>query len=334
MNDGSLAAQQDWEEDLADCIAAWQESGRSQDFRGPSSPFRARPAEREVLTTPSVGPHDLCGPVVSVNVGGKVFRTTAATLRKAPFFELLLRHAEEGGMSTTFDDSGRFFVDRSPDLFIYIIEYLRSGHWLLRDKAIDMDFVNALRQEASFYGMDPLRDRMPLPRIWEYVTVWQFRDDTSLYVDCLEQTIRDDPDHQGLFRLCKYSGGLPLDQQTCTKRFRATSHSVQSVIAYFAMCGFSLQHVVEDSMLTHTTSADGQSRSGQGTQYVLSRQTIFPVHCGVPMELGTSAGGAEGTEHSHSMLTPFSPYGGYGYAHNLVSSSPAAAGGAPLQYCE
>ena len=64
------------------------------------------------------------------------------------------------------------------------------------------------------------------------VSVWQHKDDTSIYVDCLEQTIREeralagsapglalalsalsalsqDRDHQGLFRLCKYFGGLP-----------------------------------------------------------------------------------------------------------------------------
>ena len=61
------------------------------------------------------------------------------------------------------------------------------------------------------------------------VSVWQHRDDTSIYVDCQEQTIREDhtgknwailtstnhcfrlqdQDHQGLFRLCKYFGGLP-----------------------------------------------------------------------------------------------------------------------------
>merc|ERR1711879_495765 len=139
------------------------------------------------------------------------------------------------------------------------------------------DFVSALRDEATFYGLDAVnQDCAPVPRIAEYVTVWQFSDDTSLYVDCFEQTIREDPDHQGLFRLCKYSGGLPLDQQTVTRRFKATSHSIQSVIAYFAMRGFSLQHVLEGSMITHTTSADGQSRSGQGTQYVLSRVSAVP----------------------------------------------------------
>jgi hypothetical protein len=187
----------------------------------------------------------------------------------------MLRIVEEGDMATTVDGEGRLFVDRSGVLFSYILTYLQSGHWLLRDRHGDPQFIDALRDEAGFYGLDVSRDRLPVPRISEYATVWQFREDASLYVDCLEQTIREDPDHQGLFRLCKYSGGLPLDQQTGTKRFKATSLSVQSVIAYFAMRGFSLQHVVEGSMINHTTSADGQGRSGHGVQYILSRLTTM-----------------------------------------------------------
>lgn len=272
---------QDLEEDLAECIAAWQESStRDRDFPRVPAPRSASASNygigQDYPAEPSYS-HEIFGPALSINVGGIVFRTTGSTLRKAPFFDSLLRHAEDGDLGTTIDDGGRFFIDRSGELFAYVLEYLRSGHWLLRERGADLEFVEALREESGFYGLDSVRDRLPLPRISEYVTVWQFRDDTSLYVDCLEQTIREDPDHQGLFRLCKYSGGLPLDQQTCTKRFKATSHCVQSVIAYFAMRGFSLQHVLEGSMISHTTSADGQNRLGHGTHYLLSRSTVFPA---------------------------------------------------------
>jgi len=225
--------------------------------------------------------------VLTINVGGRIFRTTASTLRKAPFFDSLLRHSE-GVLGAAVDNAGHHFVDRSGDLFAHVLDYLRSGYWLLGEKAGDLEFVEVLRQESEFYGLDAhgREARLPWPRISEYATVWQFRDDTSLYVDCLEHTVRQDPDHQGLFRLCKYSGGLPLDQQTCTKRFKATTHSVQSVIAYFAMRGFALQHVLENAMIMHTTSADGQSRTGMGTQYLLSRLTSFPQsffhHPGTP----------------------------------------------------
>lgn len=272
---------EDLEEDLTECIAAWQESGHANanpDFprvQAPRSPIRP------ILGSPGLcGLHDTSsglGPVVSLNVGGQKFKTTATTLRKAPFFDSLLRHAGEGSIGTTRDEDGHIFVDRSGEFFSYLLEFLRSGHWLLGDRSTDLEFVELLREEAEFYGLDCSGDSQALlPKISEYVTIWQFRDDTSLYVDCLEQTVREDPDHQGLFRLCKYSGGLPLDQQTCTKRFKATSHSVQAVMSYFAMRGFHLQHVQENCMITHTTSADGQSRNGLGTQSILSRLTQFP----------------------------------------------------------
>lgn len=267
---------QDLDEELAECIAVWEEGSGAPDYNAKvqqeqqrqQSPRRPASSHSIEAVLPS------SGPVLCVNVGGMVYRATASTLRRAPFFDSLLRHAsEEGGLGTTVDDAGRLFVDRSGDLFSYILEFLRSGHWLLRDRASDLEFLSALKDEAHFYGLES-RECTLLPQVSEYVTVWQFRNDTSLYVDCLEQTVRQDPDHQGLFRLCKYTGGLQLDQQTCTKRFKATSHSLQSVIAYFAMRGFSLQHVVEGSMITHTTSADGQIRTGCGTQYILSRRLI------------------------------------------------------------
>lgn len=125
----------------------------------------------------------------------------------------------------TLDAGGRLFVDRPGDLFKFILGYLRSGFWLLADRAGDVEFINALRDEAGFYGLDALQDRWPSPCVAECVTIWQFREDTALYVDCLEQTMRQDPDHQGLFRLCKYSSIHPLDQQTSTKRFKAATHS-------------------------------------------------------------------------------------------------------------
>jgi len=319
------------DEDLDECVAAWQEMGGAQrsyphlqlphtasgrSNRGSSGLHSAGQGHSRFsdlglglpLSNLSHGPAagstgvglTQVGPVLSVNVGGEIYRSTASTLRKAPFFEEMLRgysgtsdtltvnpasstlpntlqgsvQGNPSGAVRSEDD--RFFVDRSGEFFGYILDFLRSGHWLLGDHASDPEFIDALREEAAFYGLDTVQNRLPMPRIVEYVTVWQFREDVSLYVDCLEQTIREDPDHQGLFRLCKYSGGLPLDQQTCTKRFKATSHSVQSVIAYFAMRGFSLHHVVEGSMITHTTSADGQSRSGHGVQYILSRMAAIP----------------------------------------------------------
>lgn len=177
-------------------------------------------------------------------------------------------------MNHTVDERGRFFVDRSSELFRFILDYLRTSHWTLKDRSNDLEFIESLRDEAGFYGLD-VASQLPIPPICEYVTIWQFREDIAIYVDCLEQTLRDDPDHQGSFRLCKYFGSLPLDAKTSTKRFKASSHSLQAVLAYFAMRGWALKNVVDGSMITHTTSADGQSRNGLGIQYILEKQGVI-----------------------------------------------------------
>jgi len=218
------------------------------------------------------------GSVISVNVGGKIFQTTASTLRQAPFFESLL----SDWTSVVAPNNDQLFVDRPSELFECILEFLRTGRWLLYDNASNPSFIDALAQEATFYGI--ASEKLPLPRICEYATVWHFVEDSTIYVDCLEQTLRTDPEHQGLFKLCKYSGGWPLDQQTCTKRFKATAHSVQSVISYFASRGFRLQHVVKGAMVVHVTSASGQHRSGPGVQYILSSLSALPPAWMSPME--------------------------------------------------
>lgn len=262
--------------DFTECIAAWQETG-GRTFPDFGRIASRSPGHQRYQSDSEVG-SDLFGPALVLNVGGSLFRTTPSTLRKAPFFDSMFRHTgrEGGGLGATLDSEGHYFVDRSGFLFRYVLEYLRTGFWLLGEKACDLEFVDAIRSEANFYGLEGDIGQLPVPRIMEYVCVWQHKDDTSIYVDCMEQTIREDRDHQGLFRLCKYFGDLPLDQQTSTKRFKATSHCIQSVLSYFGMRGFSLQHIVEAPMITHVTSADGQSRSGPGTQFMLSRSVLFP----------------------------------------------------------
>lgn len=267
--DQPVTLDSDDEEDLAENAAAWKEIWRKRTTSGGLAHSRLTDRPSSAL--------EQQGPLVRVNVGGTIFNTTAETLRKAPFFDSMLRHVQDGLLGTPLDEGGHIFIDRPPELFGTILAFLRSGRWSLDHSSHDVEFIGALRQEASFYGLDDVRDQFPLPMISEYVTLWQFHDDMSLYVDCMEQTIREDPDHQGLFRLCKYSGGLPLDQQTCTKRFKATSQSVQSVLAYFATRGFALQKCLEGSIITHTTSADGLGRIGHGTQHILVRKAAYPI---------------------------------------------------------
>lgn len=263
------------DEDLSDCIVAWQASASASSPCLAALSMRSRSSARSSVLA-GHSPVEAFGPVLSLNVGGMMFHATASTLLQAPYFRDILEN-QPGVATRPLVEGANIFVDRPGELFGHILEFLRVGQWLIFEKGLDSDFASALQDEACFYGLDEFRDCTPVWRVSEYATVWQFQNDIALYVDCHEQTIREDPDHQGLFRLCKYIGLFPLDQQTSTKRFKATSHSLQSVMTYFAIRGFSLQHVVRDCVVTHTTSAEGQHRSGSGTQYIMHR--CVPVDC-------------------------------------------------------
>lgn len=293
---GAIWSEED--EDLAECIAAWQESsGKIPDLmrilpsrtgsrngmvKGQISPSRTAsvsppplprphcPSAESASPPPVPRPHCPSSEVLSINVGGTLFTTTAATLRKSRLLEeLLVQHTATWGKC-----SDEFFVDRPAELFQYILNFMRTGRWLLFERSSDVEFVETLREEVTFYEIvGPFHP--PAPQVTEHATIWQFRDEPNLYVDCCEQTIREDPAHQGLFRLCKHFGGLPLDQVANTKRFKLASHSLQSGLAYFAMKGFRLDKVVESSTIIHVTSAAGQTRCGHGTQYILARPTVY-----------------------------------------------------------
>ena len=61
--------------------------------------------------------------IVRLNVGGKLFQTTRATLSGSAFFASLLDHALEGDQ----DQDGTIFVDRDSDLFAEILNSLRTS---------------------------------------------------------------------------------------------------------------------------------------------------------------------------------------------------------------
>ncbi|EDQ87866.1 uncharacterized protein MONBRDRAFT_33122 [Monosiga brevicollis MX1] len=86
--------------------------------------------------------------LVHLNVGGRVFLTTAATLQATgedSFFTALLA----GRLPSTRDATGAYFIDRDPEPFAAILSYLRTGS--LRTTVINN--VSALREEALFFGL-------------------------------------------------------------------------------------------------------------------------------------------------------------------------------------
>ncbi|XP_053613493.1 BTB/POZ domain-containing protein KCTD3 [Plodia interpunctella] len=93
--------------------------------------------------------------IVNLNVGGTRFATSWHTLTWVPdtFFTALL----SGRIPTVRDETGAIFIDRDPNLFGLILNFLRMHD-------IDLNNVNirALRHECDYFGITPLSRRLAL----------------------------------------------------------------------------------------------------------------------------------------------------------------------------
>ncbi|CAI4224763.1 unnamed protein product [Auanema sp. JU1783] len=93
--------------------------------------------------------------IINFNVGGQKFATSVNTLTWIPdtFFTSLI----SGRIPSVRDESGAIFIDRDPDLFRVILNYLRT-------KQIDLSSypVHILRLEAQFFNLCPLVRRLLL----------------------------------------------------------------------------------------------------------------------------------------------------------------------------
>jgi len=93
--------------------------------------------------------------LASLVVGGERFTTAMETLQIIPdsFFTKLVENVSEEQLN---DGCGEFFIDRSPEMFPYILEYLRSQRYgeqsQLSLPAEKKDLEQLLR-EASFYDL-------------------------------------------------------------------------------------------------------------------------------------------------------------------------------------
>lgn len=95
--------------------------------------------------------------IVRLNIGGTSYTTTKQTLRREPesFFPKILK---PGGIEENSDvagllPDGTYFVDRDGELFVYILDYMRTGKLLLPDNFKE---TARLREEVLFYQLDEL----------------------------------------------------------------------------------------------------------------------------------------------------------------------------------
>eukprot|EP01137_Pigoraptor_chileana_P031981 Opistho-2@20629 len=97
--------------------------------------------------------------IVKLNVGGRIFCTSRATLTWVPesFFMSLLC----GSIPSFKDADGAYFIDRDPDIFVPILNFLRTR--MIPYNVPGLCF-RTLRHEAVFYGITPLVERIDASR--------------------------------------------------------------------------------------------------------------------------------------------------------------------------
>lgn len=101
--------------------------------------------------------------LVKINVGGKLFVTTEATLNEAGRDNLLLRMSQSSIPQETMGDA--IFLDRDPSVFKKVLAYVRSKNTeLLTDDVLaELDYLN----------FDVPKHRTAMDEILDLLFVWR-----------------------------------------------------------------------------------------------------------------------------------------------------------------
>ncbi|CAH1263701.1 KCTD21 [Branchiostoma lanceolatum] len=89
--------------------------------------------------------------IVTLDVGGHIYRTTITTLTRYP--DSMLGAMFGGDFGTLQDDQGRYFIDRDGTLFRHVLNFLRTNQLTLPE---DFRELPLLEIEADFYQIQPL----------------------------------------------------------------------------------------------------------------------------------------------------------------------------------
>jgi hypothetical protein len=95
--------------------------------------------------------------IITINVGGRHFTTFKSTLLR--FSHSLLARMVSGSIPMRKDRDSRIFLDRDPNLFDFILQYLRSSKIDLTDDQVSQ-YLAQLIQEAEYFMIDPLLDQL------------------------------------------------------------------------------------------------------------------------------------------------------------------------------
>uniref|UniRef100_A0A2I3SDM2 BTB/POZ domain-containing protein KCTD9 n=1 Tax=Pan troglodytes TaxID=9598 RepID=A0A2I3SDM2_PANTR len=89
---------------------------------------------------------------LTLNVGGRYFTTTRSTLvNKEPDSMLAHMFKDKGVWGSKQDDRGAFLIDRSPEYFEPILNYLHRGQLIVNDS---INLLGVLEEGLNFSGAD------------------------------------------------------------------------------------------------------------------------------------------------------------------------------------
>ncbi|XP_068167158.1 BTB/POZ domain-containing protein KCTD9a isoform X1 [Antennarius striatus] len=94
---------------------------------------------------------------LTLNVGGRPFTTTRSTLvSKEPESMLAHMFREKDVWGNKRDENGAYLIDRSPDYFEPILNYLRHGQLIINEGVN----VRGVLEEARFFGIEQLAEQL------------------------------------------------------------------------------------------------------------------------------------------------------------------------------
>jgi hypothetical protein len=92
---------------------------------------------------------------ITLNIGGTYFTTTRVTLSKAPnsfLHKLSLKSLDPKELESDRDERGAFLIDRDPNYFQIVLNYLRHGKLIMTKGLIE----EGVLEEAEFYNITDL----------------------------------------------------------------------------------------------------------------------------------------------------------------------------------
>ena len=95
--------------------------------------------------------------IINLNVGGAYFTTTRATLCAEAGSMLRAKfHPESNFAPPIQDKDGNYFLDRNPETFPYVLQYLRSKSVSCLPPIDKQHLIEVLQEEADYFGLDGL----------------------------------------------------------------------------------------------------------------------------------------------------------------------------------